>query len=291
MTRSSLDKHVEALQDAYGEALPYLVRYLAAWVPLAAAYMAVFLVTRDEPFGWSLLQAATNIALPLVLGIPVFGVVAAFVLRAHLVVQFAAHTALSVAYTTIWYALLTRLLSLLGWMRTGVWADVSFAGPALTWQLFQGLLLYGLIVAATYVIVMMVRGSYLAAGLATPSGAEAVAEPISRSAGNRRLFIKCDGELRPLDLCDIISISGADDYCEIRSTRRTDLIRSTLNDLEARLDPDCFIRVHRSHIINLECLSSVENRSGGGLTLIMQDGSRVFASRAGAASIKPLILS
>lgn len=288
--RAGSVRPLDAVLDAYGDASPYLVRYLAAWAPLAAAYMIVFIATRNEPLGWAVLQALANIALPLILGIPVFGLVAALVLRAHLMVQAAAHIVLSIAYTALWYAMLMHLLAFMGWLRTGDWRDVSFTGAALTWQLFQGLTVYALIIAATYVIVMMVRGGDLAASPARPDARPAPAETRSHPAASSRLFVKQDGELQPLDPEDIISISGADDYCEIHTRSGSRLVRATLASLEARLDPSCFIRVHRSYIINVRKLANLQSRPDGAMTACMVNGETVPVSRRRAHRLRAMMV-
>lgn len=288
--RASSVRPLDAVLAAYSEASPYLVRYLAGWAPLAAAYMIVFIATRNESLGWAVLQAMANIALPLILGIPVFGLVAALVLRAHLLVQAAAHIILSIAYTALWYALLMYLLAFIGWLRTGDWREASFSGAALTWQLFQGLTVYALIVAATYVIVMMVRRGPLAAGTAKPDAELARNEGRARPAAPSRLFVKQDGELRPLDPEDIISISGADDYCEIHTRAGARLVRATLASLEARLDPSCFMRVHRSYIANVRQIDNLQTRPDGAMTACMTNGETVPVSRHRAHRLRAMMV-
>ncbi len=276
--------------DVIDEARPYLARYVAAWAPLVAAYVTVFLFTTSTPFGWALFTAFANILVPVLLGLPVFVIVARWVFRAPAMVQLAAHMALSLAFTLIWYGLLMQELSLIGWWRFGEYTPTSFRGPALTWQLFQGLVLYFLIVAGAYVIVLMVRGSYLIAGLAQPPG-DADANPADIEVGTRRVFVKGPDGYTPLDFDDIVSISGADDYCEVKTPVSTHLIRMTLATFEERLDPDRFVRVHRSHIVALARIQRVEPRSGGGLTLHMAGGGTVLASRAGATALQPFLVT
>jgi len=288
--RAGSARPLDAVLGALAGASPYLVRYLAAWTPLAAAYMIVFIATRNDPIGWAIVQALANVALPLILGIPVFGLVAALVLRAHLLVQAAAHIVLSIAYTALWYAMLMQLLAFMGWLRTGDWRDVFFSGGALSWQLFQGLTVYALIVAATYVIDMMVRGGGLAAGPAGPDALRAPAETRSHPAASSRLFVKQEGELQPLDPEDIISISGADDYCEIHTRSGSRLVRATLASLEARLDPSCFIRVHRSYIINVRKLANLQSRPDGAMMACMVNGETVPVSRRRAHSLRAMMV-
>ena len=275
--------------DLLSEARPYLARYLAAWAPLAAAYVTVFLFTTSLPLSWALLTAFANILAPVLLGAPVFAIVARYLFRASPLVQLAAHMGLSLIFTYVWYWLLMQELSLIGWWRFGEYAPTSFSGPALTWQLFQGLVVYFLIVAGAYVIVMMVRGSYLIAGLVqAPGASDPVLDP---EPGASRVFVKSPEGYLPLDFDDIVSISGADDYCEVKTATATHLVRMTLSAFEERLDPDRFLRVHRSHIVALSRVQRVEPHAGGTMTLHMVGGGRVRASRSGAAALQRFLVT
>lgn len=279
----------DTLKDLLNEARPYLARYLAAWAPLVAAYVLVFVYSSQTPFGWALLTALTNITVPMLLGVPVFAVLARFVFRASPLVQLAAHMVLSLTFTFAWLNILVWELGVIGWLRRGAFQIVAFTGPALTWQLFQGLVVYFLIAAGAYVIVMMVRGSYLLAGLV--QAPQAVDPPADPEPGAGRVFVKGPEGYTPLDFDDIISISGADDYCEVKTSVATHLIRMTLATLEERLDPELFVRVHRSHIVALPRIQRVEPRAGGGMTLHMAGGSTVLASRSGAAALQPFLVT
>ena len=67
---------------------------------------------------------------------------------------------------------------------------------------------------------------------------------------------------------------------------RQHLLHTRLQDLETRLDPRRFVRIHRSHVINLDYLVSIEPREGSRLTAVLKSGARVVASRSGVARLK-----
>ena len=77
-------------------------------------------------------------------------------------------------------------------------------------------------------------------------------------------------------------VKAEDDYVLIRSGGRNHLKHQTLADLAARLPAGAFVRVHRSWVVNVDRLSSLEE----GKTAVMADGERVPVSRAGAARLK-----
>jgi DNA-binding LytR/AlgR family response regulator len=57
-------------------------------------------------------------------------------------------------------------------------------------------------------------------------------------------------------------------------------LRSTISGIEARLDPKQFVRVHRSHIINIACLVEIEPLDTGDARLKLKDGTVLACSRS-----------
>ena len=65
-----------------------------------------------------------------------------------------------------------------------------------------------------------------------------------------RLVIKSAGRIFFLSVDEIDWIEAADNYVRLHAAREAHLLRETMNSLEKRLDPEQFIRVHRSRIVN-----------------------------------------
>ena len=81
-------------------------------------------------------------------------------------------------------------------------------------------------------------------------------------------------------VADIDWIEADGNYAKVYVQRRPRLLAKSLTTLEHEvLDPDRFLRVHRSAIVNLSRIVSVEPLSHGELTLVLQDGTRVDCSR------------
>lgn len=74
-------------------------------------------------------------------------------------------------------------------------------------------------------------------------------------------------------------IGAASNYVELHCGKETHLVRGTLHDLEARLDPARFIRIHRSVIVNLERVKELHPWSHGDLLVVLQDGTELRLSR------------
>lgn len=72
---------------------------------------------------------------------------------------------------------------------------------------------------------------------------------------------------------DIVHITAADDFCEVRLTNRSPLlVGGTMKAITTSLN-DRFLRVHKSHIVNLAHVAAMTPRPGGGHQLVLQDGS------------------
>ena len=70
------------------------------------------------------------------------------------------------------------------------------------------------------------------------------------------------------------------DYVRLHARGRIYLIRATLRDLERRLDPDCFIRVHRSAIVPLNRIGALRRSSKGGWSVLLSNGISVPVGRS-----------
>ena len=101
-----------------------------------------------------------------------------------------------------------------------------------------------------------------------------------------RLFVRVRGAVVPLTVDSIERIEADDDYAALYSRGRRYLLYMKLGELATRLDPRRFVRVHRSHIVNLEYVASVSSIRGGRLEICMQDGVRVAASLSGSRLLR-----
>ena len=96
----------------------------------------------------------------------------------------------------------------------------------------------------------------------------------------RRLTIRSLGKTHVVDVSDIDRIEAADYYAEIHALGIAHLTRVSLSCLEQRLDPELFVRIHRSTIINIQRISRLESLPGGGAAAFLHDGTRKRISRS-----------
>jgi two-component system LytT family response regulator len=246
---------------------------------LWALYAFVFVGTGRDGVAGAALHALDNVLPISVLAIAVRAMLKAEVMRRSTAVQAAWHAALAVAFAFVWYAMLLVLLAITAWTPSQGLVVTGFSGPALTWQVFQGLILYAAIAAVCYAV----RGGREAAQV-TMVTTSAAAPPLTR------YLIRKGEEMTPVASADIVCILGAQDYAEVATLRDRHLIRMSLGELEARLDPTSFVRVHRSAIINLGRLERTEPAGGGRLLAHMSNGETIQVSRAGAQALRRFLI-
>jgi two-component system LytT family response regulator len=74
-------------------------------------------------------------------------------------------------------------------------------------------------------------------------------------------------------------ITTAGHYLELHTRSKTHLIREKLSQLETRLDPKFFVRIHRSTIVNLDRIKSFHPLFNGDQLIILKDGQELNLSR------------
>lgn len=84
---------------------------------------------------------------------------------------------------------------------------------------------------------------------------------------------------------DIDWLQAQGNYVGLRVNGHDYLLRSTLGDFLEQLDPARFVRVHRSHAVNLDRIAEIEPLDAGDARLRMRDGSQVPCSRRYRAAL------
>lgn len=116
-----------------------------------------------------------------------------------------------------------------------------------------------------------------------PEAAEELAASdgdVSSSRYEKLINIKDRGQIFRVDVDTIEVVEAAGDYMCIKTADNTLVLRETMKDLEKRLDPRRFQRVHRSTIVNLDQVKQVKPHTNGECFLILDSGSQVKVSRS-----------
>lgn len=85
---------------------------------------------------------------------------------------------------------------------------------------------------------------------------------------------------------DIEWLEAAENYVNLHVRGRVYPLRSTMSAIQGRLDPQRFVRVHRSHIVNLDFLEQIEPLDTGDARLHLKGGERVPCSRRYRAALR-----
>jgi two-component system LytT family response regulator len=94
-----------------------------------------------------------------------------------------------------------------------------------------------------------------------------------------RFTIRNEGKVVVLKIADVDSIESAGNYVAVNSGRESHILRETLNNLEAQLDPELFLRVSRSAIVNLDQVKELQPMFKGEHIIVLQNGKRLVMTR------------
>ena len=105
-------------------------------------------------------------------------------------------------------------------------------------------------------------------------------EPASANRYEKLINVKDRGQIFRVDVDTIERIDAAGDYMCIYTADNSLILRETMKDLEKRLDPRNFQRVHRSTIVNLSQVREVKPHTNGECFLVLGSGAQVKVSRS-----------
>ncbi len=104
-----------------------------------------------------------------------------------------------------------------------------------------------------------------------------------------RIVIKNRGRISFVRTENIDYIQAAGNYAELRVGTESHLLRCTMQGLEAELDPEKFVRIHRSTIVNLSRIKELQSSFGGDYLVVMSSGARLTLSRSHRSRLNGLL--
>lgn len=97
--------------------------------------------------------------------------------------------------------------------------------------------------------------------------------PASVRRLRERFGVRIRGEVVFIRVASIDWIAAAGNYVRLHSGRESHLLRESLQNIAAELDPAVFLRVHRSAILNIERVRKLVPAPDGTLSVVLQDGT------------------
>lgn len=113
---------------------------------------------------------------------------------------------------------------------------------------------------------------------------------LSGSGALGRVFVRDRGRILPISTEDIERLEAEDDHVALYARGRRFLVYLSLGEFERRLDPERFLRVHRSHLVNLDFVVALVPFDGSRLRVEMRDGTTIMASRTRSRELRHLAI-
>jgi two-component system LytT family response regulator len=133
-------------------------------------------------------------------------------------------------------------------------------------------------------------------GSASPAAGSPPVSPARIAAAARppgqfveRLLVRDGAQVHVIPADRLDYLEAQDDYVAIHSGGKSHLKAGTLADIAGGLDPDRFVRIHRSYVLNIERLGRLELYAKDSRVAILADGKQLPVSRAGYARLKELL--
>jgi len=104
-----------------------------------------------------------------------------------------------------------------------------------------------------------------------------------------RLLVKEGSQVHVIPADRLDYLEAQDDYVAIHSGGKSHLKVGTLADISAGLDPDRFVRIHRSYVLNVERIGKLELYAKDSRMAILADGRQLPVSRAGYTRLRELL--
>jgi two-component system LytT family response regulator len=106
---------------------------------------------------------------------------------------------------------------------------------------------------------------------------------------SERLIVKSSGRVFFVRTDEIDWVEASGNYVKIHTKSDAHLLRESMKNMEGKLDPRTFVRIHRSAIVNIDRIKELEPWFHGEYIVILRDGTRLTASRVFSDRLSALI--
>ncbi len=94
-----------------------------------------------------------------------------------------------------------------------------------------------------------------------------------------RIAVRDQGRVVFIRTDEIDRVEAAGNYLRLHAGPRIYTVRDTMTDMERRLDPARFVRIHRSDIVNLDRIRELQPHFNGSYHVVLRDGTRLMLTR------------
>lgn len=112
-----------------------------------------------------------------------------------------------------------------------------------------------------------------------------------RKSSLTRFMIKTRGRVIFIEASHVDWISADDYFIKLHAGEKTHLLRMSMNDLEKKLDPETFLRIHRSTIVNFDRVQELRQIAGGEYVVVLKTGTELKISRGRRTRLQQILMS
>lgn len=261
----------------------YWLWYIAGCIGLTIAYLVVLLATVEQSLWDSASDSLANMAPPALIGL-----VARPTLRwlraLRPIKLVGAIAGCAVLYALAWYLCLGITLGAANLVQGEQFRFAFLEGAGRVWQVYQGMLLFGLLLAFAAFWEAQVALDELRSRPVAPTP---MSTETKQPEAGPFLMRTAEG-LKPVDAAEILAIEAQDDASMVILRTQRILVRTSLAQWERQLPPQVFLRVHRGWIVNLATVTSFEPSGEGRMNAYLPGGLVAPVSRSGARLVREL---
>jgi two-component system LytT family response regulator len=114
---------------------------------------------------------------------------------------------------------------------------------------------------------------------------------VKRKSFLTRFMIRSGGRVAFIKADDVDWIAADDYYIKLHVSGKSHLLRLSMNELEEKLDPNRFLRIHRSTIINFERVKELQQHPNGEYVVILKNGTELKLSRSRRERLEQLLMN
>jgi two-component system LytT family response regulator len=119
---------------------------------------------------------------------------------------------------------------------------------------------------------------------------ERLRQAVYESGYLTRIFVRDRNRILVVPTGEIERLEARGDYVALHAGPRRHLVQVAIADMERMLDPGRFVRVHRSHIVNLDYVVAFTTDTKGALEVELRSGTKLSVSRSRAQALRNLVL-
>lgn len=126
------------------------------------------------------------------------------------------------------------------------------------------------------------------------AGLQQSTKPLLETAGlspaqTQRIVVKLAGRIKIIPVQEVVYLEAADDFVKIHTADGALLKNKTMSHFEHVLDPQQFVRIHRSYILNIQHTGRLEQQEKDSYAAILKSGVVLPVSKAGYIKLKDVL--